>query len=266
MMGLLKRRSPLEKEYEKVLKEEQKHLAKNQQERESFLNKMIGDKIPEKLQTTLDAAFSKAFRLIFTKGAGAIEFTYNKEKLEQEYQLREFTGEIKKDRKSIRAFHKKAKRQDGVNLLASGLSGAGMGLLGIGLPDIPVFTGMMLRDIYATSINYGFAYDNEKERYFILLLIEGSISYGERLCQIDAELDRFIEQGELPEFYAEDAQIDRTAKALSKALLYMKFLQGIPLVGVLGGFYDAVYMKYVASYSTLKYKKRYLYNKKKAQG
>lgn len=262
-MGLFKKRSPLEKEYEKVLKEEQKHLLKNQKERESFLNKMLADKIPEKLQNTLDTAFSKAFRLIFTKGAGAIEFTYNKEKLEQDYKLRDFAGEIKKDRKSIKAFHKKAKQQDGLSLVASGISGAGMGLLGIGLPDIPVFTGMMLRDIYATSINYGFSYDNAKERYFILLLIEGAISYGERLCEIDAEINRFIETNELPEFYAEDAAIDRTARALSKALLYMKFLQGIPLVGVVGGFYDAVYMKYVASYSTLKYKRRYLYNKKK---
>lgn len=45
----------------------------------------------------------------------------------------------------------------------------------------------------------------------------------------------------------------------------MKFLQGIPLVGVLGGFYDAIYMKYIASYSTLKYRRRYLYKKMKSK-
>ena len=136
-----------------------------------------------------------------------------------------------------------------------------MGILGIGLPDIPFLTAMMLRDIYTTSLNYGFEYDCLQERYFILLLIEGSVSYGERLCEIDAKINQFIEHQELPALYAEDAQIDQTAKALSKALLAMKFLQEIPLVGVLGGFYDAIYMKYVASYSTLKYRRRYLYNK-----
>lgn len=260
-MGFLKRRSPLEKEYHKVLKDESKYLLKRQKEREGLLNKMLSDKVPEKLQTTLDAAFSKAFQLIFKKGAGAIEFTYNKEKLEQEYQLRDFAGEIKNDRKSIKAFHKTARKQDAVNLFAAGISGAGMGLLGIGLPDIPLFTGMMLRDIYATSLNYGFSYDSLEERYFILLIIEGAVSSGERLCEIDTQINRFIEHGQLPECYVEEEQIRQTAKALSEALLYMKFLQGIPLVGVLGGLYDAIYMKYVAAYSTLKYKRRYLYNK-----
>ena len=43
----------------------------------------------------------------------------------------------------------------------------------------------------------------------------------------------------------------------------MKFLQGIPVVGAVGGLYDAVYMKRINDYANLKYKKRFLLKKKK---
>lgn len=79
-----------------------------------------------------------------------------------------------------------------------------MGVLGIGLPDIPVFTGM------------------------------------------------------IPEGYQEKEQIEQTAGALSKELLYMKFLQGIPVPGAVGGAYNAIYMKRIAEYAGLKYRHRYL--------
>ena len=42
----------------------------------------------------------------------------------------------------------------------------------------------------------------------------------------------------------------------------MKFLQGIPIVGAVGGFYDAIYMKRITKYVNLKYKKRFLKKKK----
>lgn len=41
----------------------------------------------------------------------------------------------------------------------------------------------------------------------------------------------------------------------------MKFLQGIPVVGAVGGIYDAVYMKRITEYANLKYKKRFLMKK-----
>lgn len=41
------------------------------------------------------------------------------------------------------------------------------------------------------------------------------------------------------------------------------FLQGIPVVGAVGGIYDAVYMKRITEYANLKYKKRFLMQKKR---
>ena len=56
--------------------------------------------------------------------------------------------------------------------------------------------------------------------------------------------------------------IEDTAGCLSKELLYMKFLQGIPVAGAIGGAYDAIYMKLIAEYSELKYRRRF-YEKRK---
>lgn len=41
-------------------------------------------------------------------------------------------------------------------------------------------------------------------------------------------------------------------------LSYMKFLQGIPIAGIIGGMYDAVYLKRIADYADMKYKRRFL--------
>ena len=72
----------------------------------------------------------------------------------------------------------------------------------------------------------------------------------------------FGKKAETPEDYDEKLQIEKTAAGLSKELLYMKFLQGIPIIGAVGGIYDAVYMKRITQYANLKYKKRFLVKKK----
>ena len=38
----------------------------------------------------------------------------------------------------------------------------------------------------------------------------------------------------------------------------MKFLQGVPVIGAVGGAYDVVYMKQITEYANLKYKRRFL--------
>ena len=257
-MRLFDKRTPLQKEWEKLEVQEQKFLQKRLEKNESILNQKLEEKIPPKLQGTLDAAFAKAFALIFEKGTGVIEKTYQREKLEQDYQVRQYTADVKQDSKSLRAFSKKARDTGTKNLLLSGASGIGMGVLGIGLPDIPVFTGMILKNIYETALHYGYSYESREEKYFILLLIQGAISYGETLCEIDGKLNEFISCGTLPEEYQEKKQIEETAGALSKELLYMKVLQGIPVVGAVGGAYDAIYMKRITEYAGLKYRHRYL--------
>src|SRR5699024_7017529 len=210
------------------------------------------------LQGRLDAAFSKAFGLIFDKGLGIIEKTYRKEELKKAYQVDIYAASVREDRRSLRRFSRKAGTSGQKNLLLSGVEGIGLGVLGIGLPDIPLFTGMILKSIYELALHYGFSYETEEDRYFILLLIRGALSYGKQLSEIQEETDRFLSLETLPDGYDREREIRKTAQALSGELLYMKFLQGIPLVGAAGGIYDAVYLKRILAYGRLKYQKRFL--------
>lgn len=260
-MGLFNRKTPMEAELAKLEKQEQRFLDKRKDKKDSFLNQKLEEKIPEGLQDKLDTAFSKAFQVVFEKGTGIIEKTYNKEKLEQEHQINCFATETKQDRKSLKAFSKKAGKAGTLNLAVSGASGIGLGILGIGIPDIPLFTGMMLKQIYQTALNYGFEYESQKERYFVLKIIQGAVSYGDTLMEIDDELNQFIDEGIFSDEIDIEGAITETAGCLSKELLYMKFLQGIPVAGAIGGAFDVVYMKKIAEYSELKYRRRFYENR-----
>jgi len=260
---MFQRKSPLELEWEKLQKKEQKFLKARAEQKESLLNQKLAEKVPPKLQGTLDKAFAKAFGMIFEKGTDVIEKTYKKEELQKTYKINEYANEVRQNRKSLKAFGKKAESSGRVNMLVSGVAGVGMGLAGVGIPDIPVFTGMILKSIYEIALNYGYEYETEKERRLILLIIQGAVSQGTQLRAIDKTIDEYILNEEVPEDYNEQKQIEQTAAGLSKELLYMKFLQGIPLVGAVGGAYDVVYLKQITEYANLKYKKRFLINKKK---
>lgn len=249
--------SPLEKEWAKVNKQEQSYIQKRIEKKDSRLNQLLEKKIPQNLQHTLDTAFSKAFYLIFEKGTGIIEKTYRRDELEKTYQINEFAAQVRNNRKSLQTFSKKASSANNVNLLLSGVSGIGLGVLGIGIPDIVLFTGLLLKSVYEISLDYGFDYESEEEKQFILLLIQGAVSYGEQLHEINDELNYFIETGHYTKTRQLSESISMAAGGLSGELLYMKFLQGIPVVGAAGGAYDVIYMKQIVKYAEMKYRRRF---------
>ena len=103
-MKLFFGKDPVQAELEKIEKQEEKYLEKNRERRELPLNRLLQDKIPDKLQGTLEAAFAKAFSLIFEKGTGVIEKTYRKEELEKKTLIRQYAADVRGDRKSLKAF------------------------------------------------------------------------------------------------------------------------------------------------------------------
>lgn len=257
------KQSPLEKEWTKLEKQEKAYLQKRMEKKDSKMNQFLAERVPAKLQGTLDTAFSKAFNVVFEKGTDIIEKTYRKDEIEKTYKINEFAAELRGNQKSLKAFSKNATGSGNINLLLSGVSGIGLGVLGIGIPDIMLFTGIMLKSIYEIALNYGFDYKSEEEKHFILLLIQGAVSYGEALQAINKELNVFIEYDIPYEAINLKEDIQNAAGCLSKELLYMKFLQGIPLVGAVGGAYDAIYVKQVVKYAELKYRRRF-YAKRRA--
>ncbi len=252
------KKSAYEVEWEKLNKKEQKYLQAREAKKDSLLNQKLSEKVPVKLQSTLDKAFAKAFGMIFEKGTEVIEKTYKKEELQKTFKINEYTDEIRQNKRSVRAFAKKAENAGRVNMALSGITGIGMGIAGVGIPDIPVFTSMVLKSIYEIALNYGYDYETAEERRFILLIIQGAVSYGNEMLEVNRRIDDYILDGIVPEEYDEKIQIEHAAAGLSQELLYMKFIQGIPIVGAVGGAYDVVYLKRIVEYANLKYKKRFL--------
>ena len=258
-------KSAIEKEWIKLRKEEAYFIDKNLRKEDSKLTQFLSDKVPAGLQNTLDVTFAKAFYLIFEKGTEWIEKTYKKDEISKDYQINDYSVRVRESRKNLKAFSKKASGAGKMNLLISGASGIGMGVLGIGIPDIVVFTSLLLRSVYEICLHYGYDYKNTEEKKFILLLIQGGVCHDTNLLRINEQINYYIEHGEFIKEIVLDDCIEETAKCLSKELLYMKFLQGIPLVGVVGGAYDVVYMKQVNKFAELKYRRRFLEEKKRAE-
>lgn len=270
------RKKYIEKEWQQLLKQEENFLNRNVKVKQSNWQEKIDRFVPEKLSDTLNAAFFKAFEMIFDKGTGIIEKTYQKEKKVQDYKINEYTAEVRGSRRALKAFGRKAKTSKNFNMAVSTVEGIGMGVLGMGLPDIPVFLGVLLRSIYEIAVSYGFSYDTEEEQIFILKIIETALSHENELMQGNMDLNLWMERknrektseevdtAESDDFsISRSEQIRHTSDALSKELLYLKFIQGLPVVGVVGGVSDMVYQKRISDYAVLKYKRRFLVKKKK---
>ena len=255
-------RTPLEKEWDKLQKQETAFLNKKSTKQQSKLNVLLADKVPAGLQSTLDTAFSKAFHTVFTKGTGIIEKTYNKEKAQETAFINHtLAAKAKPKRKALKKVAKDAGRAANTNLAASTVAGVGLGVLGIGIPDIVLFVSFVLKNMYQIATSYGINYNKDKERKFILSVIQGALSFGSEQQWIDEEIDYFIDYGHFRSEKDLDECISDCAKCMSGELLYMKFLQGIPIVGAVGGAYDFVYMKQINEYAKIKYHKRFLSEK-----
>lgn len=257
------RQNRWEKEWTALEKKEARYLMRRREEKtSSSLQQKLEEKIPEKLEETLNTAFIKAFDLVFEKGTGLIEKTYNKDQQKTDYQVREYAAGLKESRKTVKAFGRQSQGTRMKNLMISGVEGVGLGLLGIGLPDIPLFTAVILKSVYEIALSYGFEYESEKEQWFILKMIETALKKGEELERNNSLLNAWIDQNGIGETVkGRKEQSKETAAALAEALLYMKFLQGIPVVGVAGGAADTVYLKKITDYAELKYKRRFLRKK-----
>lgn len=233
--------------------------------------KFVEKKVPATLQKTLETAFNKAFVTVFEKGSGLIEKTYRKQRHERLFHEHErdihaegFSG------KSLRRFERQAKRTIAKNLTITTVEGIGFGIVGLGIPDIPIFVSVMLKSIYEIALSYGFTYTTDKEKLFILKLIDTALKSGDVLRKKDADMNKLIrryfeeeetEEMETDPFVVElqiKRQIDSSAEALSHELLYGKFLQGSTFIGVIGGTADFTCLKRITDYAALKYKRRFL--------
>lgn len=223
--------------------------------------------IPQSVRDTLEKAFQKAFETLFSPGGTRfVERTYAKEKAEAAYRAWEAPLSPREARKELRRMNWKSAASRSIGSCVAGVEGTALGLLGVGLPDIPVILAWLLRGLYQTAVRYGFSYETAVERVYLLLLLQGALQDGEarRACSQRADgLGRALDHG-WPTSCDLEAEIQTTSRLLAERLLLVKFVQGLPVVGAVGGAANWSLSGAVSRYGTLKYKKRFL--EKKVRG
>ena len=223
----------------------------------------VENKIPQKLKSTLDSAFFKGFQLVFEKGTTIIEKTYNKEKIAMEYDINDYAVDKKSNKRHIKRMDKQSVQSKLLNTSISALEGSVLGLVGVGLPDIPIFLSIVMKTIYEVALSYGFGYETDEEKEYILLLICGAVTKGEKQKSFHKEIDELgnmMDQNIIVSVNLEE-QMRQTSGVLSEVLLTAKFVQGIPIVGAVGGIVNYNILNKISSFARLKYKKRYLSKK-----
>lgn len=254
-----RRDAALAKELLAVAKQEKKMERSALKAKPAAWKKELESRIPPKVSAGLESAFCKGFGLVFEQGRSIIEKGYNKEDLQADHTIRDFAVQLKGGRKELKQMHKSAKQSDLVNMAVTTVEGIGLGALGVGMPDIVLFLANLLKGVYKTALNYGFDYESRQEQLLILKMMQTALSNGESWVQRNAEVEEMLEietVGITDDIFRQ--QVNDTASAFAMDMLLLKFIQGLPIVGIIGGAANPVYYSKVMKYVQLKYRKRYL--------
>ena len=249
----------LNKEFLALQRKEDKVMAAALKARQPGWKKALEAKVPEKVYTGLNAAFAKGFSVVFQYGRKVIELTYKKEKAAQNHTVRNEGFRSSGSRKEVKQIHKNAGKANTANMIMTTVEGIGLGALGIGMPDIVLFLSTVLRGVYETAVHYGYEYESRFEQMLILKMMAASLSTGEDWFHRNKEVNDWILAGERSVSETDfQAQIQETAAVFAVDMLLLKFIQGLPVVGLLGGAANPLYYHKILQYTQLKYKRRYL--------
>lgn len=259
---------------EKVILKEKRNLAKKEEkfirkkeimffkEKINPLKSKVEDKIPEKLAGTINKAFEKGFYYIFAKGTSIIEKSYDVNEIKIEADVNKYRLSKEISSKNLRIIDKGVNQGKVISQGITAVEGSALGFLGVGMPDIPIFISVILRMIYEISLKYGFDYDNDREKVFILNIICFGISdadnrekYSKSCDKIVNLIDNNINSGVNLDL---DSMIKETSKNLVNTLLVSKFIQGIPFVGTVGGAVNYMVLSNISKAAKMKYKKRFI--------
>lgn len=220
--------------------------------------------IPDNVYSSLESVFCKGFGIVFAQGRIVIEAGYNKRDLQEEYAVRDFAVHLTGGRKEMKHLHKGASTSNQRNLAVTTLEGIGFGALGVGMPDIVTFLATLLKGVYETALSYGFDYASRQEQMFILKMLQTALTSGSEWDRRNAAVNQMmLAETSEPAEAAFQQQLQETAAAFAMDMLVMKFIQGMPVVGILGGAANPVYYSKIMKYVQLMYQKRYLLKQKR---
>ena len=253
-----------EKELNILLKEELKFIKKKPSQflkkEKDFLNSFIEHKTPEKIQITTEAVFQSAFEFIFEEGIDIIEKTYSKYKLQNKYENNKKEFNLKRNEKALKKFDKSVKTSNNISAFLTGVKSTALGTLGVGLPDIPIFVAEIIRVVYSTALKYGYSYDNENEKIFVLSIIAFALcetSQKQKYSEICDNIAECIETEKNISISLKDMECE-TSQILSKTVCGTKLIQGVMIAGILSSVGNISIINNVSKSAYLKYKKRFI--------
>lgn len=260
-----KKRSPVEKEWNALLKKEAA-LGRAAGKANARWREELEQKVPAKVLSGLRISFSKGFQLVFRHSTGILEKTYDSEALLSRHNAADLDVMTHSSRKNLQKIRLNSQGAQLANMAITTVEGVGLGALGIGMPDIVLFLAMLLKGIYETALNYGYDYDSPGERLLILKMMEASLSKGGDWYRCNREVEEMLRTPAAPDEDILKEQIRRTGEAFAMDMLLVKFIQGMPIVGILGGAANPLYYNKVMQYVQLKYRKRYLLSVARRKG
>ena len=254
-----KRAALLDKQLHAIEKEEAKLKEAALKAKASRLKNGLEAKIPTKVYVGLESAFCKGFSIVFSQGRTVIEKSYKRENIKADHEVRDFALQIKGGRKEFRSFKKSAGHASAINLTLTSVEGLALGALGIGMPDVVLFLSTLFKGVFETALNYGFDYVSKSEQYLILKMMQTALSTGESWETLNSQVDALFSSDamELSDNEFKE-QLNSTAVSFAGDMLLLKFVQGIPVVGVIGGAANPVYYNKIMKYINLKYRKHYV--------
>ena len=256
-----KRITALEKELAYVIKQEKRLEKAALKAKPSSIKSQLVAKVPAKVYSGLESAFCKGFSMVFDQGKSIIELSYKRNNIYVNHSVNDYAFDVKGARKELRKMNKSAVKSGMLNMALTSVEGIALGALGIGMPDIVLFLAMLLKGTYETALNYGFDYSSSRERLIILRMMETSLANGEDWIALNEKVDALFTapKGHSQEEF--DLALRSCASAFATDMLLLKFIQGLPVVGILGGAANPVYYNKVMKYVKLKYRKHYLLKK-----
>ena len=180
-----------------------------------------------------------------------------------EFQVNDFRVDKKPTKRSLRKMETMGKKSKLLNSAVTTVEGIGLGALGVGIPDIPVFLSMLLKGMYETAASYGYDYNKKEEQILILRMIAAGLAEGAEKRKADRMVEEWLGFVPVTEALTFEEEVQRASEALSNAMLMAKFIQGLPVVGAAGGMSNPIVYQKISQYAMLKYKKRYLAGKRR---
>ena len=234
-----------QREWARQLREENRWRRKALHRQPGELQARIAEKVPETVRDTLTAAFGAAFSAALA-GEPLLRRTASPKAEARRLARAEEQLRTPERFSSVRGTGRSAVFSAAA---ASAVRGSGLGLLGIGLPDIPLFAASLLRSLGQIARGYGYITSTRRERRIMLLVLDTALTGGMEYPALSDQLDQALSGTELTGLSEQE---------LAEELLAAKFLQGIPLAGAVGGVLDSRLTARLLDYAALKYNRRFL--------